>query len=279
MLAQLILNEHSRRGRESAPALRAALRDAGIDFVESADPSRIAEDAGCLIGAGGDGTIVGCISGAIERNIPLGIVPLGTFNELARTLEVPLDLEGAVRVIAAAAERAIDVGCVNGKYFVNEASIGISSRISRMQTPQLKQRFGFLAIVVTALQAFRHSRAMHAEVLYDGKAEQFRTIQLTIANSHRFGGFLQVADAAIDDGMLDLYSVDIRNFSEAFFIAQALFAGKTRAVPGLRCIRARSFEIRTRHRHHIAADAEPAGFTPARFELRPKALRVFVRLP
>ncbi|MDP9110971.1 MAG: lipid kinase, partial [Candidatus Eremiobacteraeota bacterium] len=177
---------------------------------------------------------------------------------------------------AAGAERAIDVGYVNGRYFVNEASIGISSRISRMQTPELKQRFGFLGVLATALRAFRHSKAIDAEVLYDGKSERFRTIQLTIANSHRFGGFLSVSDAAIDDGHLDLYSVDINGFYEAFCVARALFAGKREEVPGLRTLRATSFEIRTRREHHIAADAEPAGTTPARFEVKAKALRVFV---
>jgi diacylglycerol kinase family enzyme len=113
-------------------------------------------------------------------------------------------------------------------------------------------------------------------VSYDGKEERLRTIQLTIANSYRFGGFLQVADAAIDDGWLDLYSVDIRNVWEAFNIARAMFAGKRREVPGLRTLRSKRFEIRTHRPHHITADAEPAGMTPAVFEVFPKALRVFV---
>lgn len=276
MRAALVLNEHSRRGRESGPALRSALRDSGIDFFEVATDDLGSADADSIISAGGDGTVIACVAAAIARNLPLGIVGLGTFNELARTLEIPLDLRGAVRVIAQRNERAIDVGVVNGNYFVNEASIGISSRVSRMQTPELKQRFGFLGILATALRAFRHSRPIHAVVSYDGKSERFRTIQMTVANSHRFGGFLNVSGAAIDDGWLDLYSVDIGNLYEAFRIARAMFAGKPREVPGLRTVRAHSFEIHTRHRHHIAADAEPAGTTPARFEIKEKALRVFV---
>ncbi len=272
MLAQLVINEHSRRGREFAQEVRDAMREACIDFVE--DES---ESADCIVGAGGDGTILGCIAMAVARRLPLGIVPLGTFNELARTLEVPLDIEGAIAVIAGGGEREIDVGIVNGKYFVNEASIGISSRISRMQTPELKQRYGFLAIFVTALSAMRHSRAIHVTLTAgSGVRESFRTIQLTIANSHRFGGFVNVSDAAIDDGLLDLYSVDIRHFYQAFPIARAMFAGKHSGVPGLHTRRAKSFDVLTRHRHRITADGEPAGYTPARFDVVPKALRVFV---
>ena len=273
MVAQLVLNEHSRRGRESADAVRSALHDAGIAFREDADARGGPSD--CIIGAGGDGTIIGCVATAVERKVPLGIIPLGTFNELARTLAIPVDIEGAVRVIAAGNERTIDVGTVNGKYFVNEASIGISSRISRMQTPELKQRFGFLGVIATAFQAFRHSKPFHAEVTFDGKCERLRTIQLTIANSHRFGGLLEVEDAAIDDGLFDLYSVDIRNFWEAFSIARAAFAGKPRDVPGLRRFQAQSFDVRTHRAHRIAADAEPAGVTPAVFKLQRRALRVF----
>ncbi len=275
VLAQLVLNENSRRGREAGAELREALRSAGIEFVESELSDAPASGVDCIIGAGGDGTVAACVAKAVEWKVPLGVIPLGTFNELARTLAIPLDVGGAVDVIARGKLRSVDVGSVNGRYFTNEASIGISSRIARIQTPELKQRFGFLAIFGTALQAFRQSRPMHVELRYDGKSERLRTIQLTVANSHRFGGFLEVADAAIDDGRLDLYSVDIRKFREAFAIAWAMLRGKRRAVPGLRTFRAARFEVRTSHPHHIAADAEPAGATPAVFEVLPKALSVF----
>jgi YegS/Rv2252/BmrU family lipid kinase len=277
MFALLNLNEHSRRGRELAPALRAALYVHGIDFVEGSSADDITSSVDCIIAAGGDGTIVGAAALAIACDLPLGIVPLGTFNDLARTLEIPLDVEGAVAVIAGGIQRAIDVGRVNGRYFVNEASIGISSRISRIQTPELKQRFGFLGVIGTALQAYRHSRAIHCSVSYDGTEEAFRTIQLTIANSNRFGGLLNVADAAIDDGWLDLYSVDIDSFFKAIPIARALLAGRREPTPGLRTIRATRFRVRTRRHHRIAADGEPAGTTPAVFEVLPKALRIYVR--
>ncbi len=275
-LAQLVLNERSRRGREAAHLVRASLARAGIDVVEDGWPDDIGAGVDCIIAAGGDGTLVGAIGPAIARGLPLGVVPLGTFNELARTLDVPLDIDGAVATIAAGCERTIDVGRVNGCYFVNEASLGISSRISRLQTPELKQRFGIFGVLATAMQAFRHARPMRAEAVYNGRREQLRTIQLTVANSHRFGGFLSVADAAIDDGLLDLYSVDITSPWEAFAIAFAMFVGRRRDVPGLKALRSKRFDVWTRRPHRITADAEPAGSTPATFEVLPKALRVYV---
>jgi len=275
VLAQLIVNERSGRGRELGGSIRAALQRVGIDAVEGGWPSDVAADADCIVCAGGDGTLIGAIEQAIARDLPIGLVPAGTFNELARTLRMPLDIDGAVKTIAARNERVVDVGLVNGVYFLNEASIGISSRIARLQTTQLKQRFGMFGVFATAFLALRHSRPIRAEVRYDGRSERLRTIQLTVANSHRFGGFLNVAGAAIDDGWLDLYSVDITGPREAFSIAMAMFAGRPRDVPGLRVLRATRFDVMTRREHRITADGEPAGVTPATFEILPKALRIF----
>ncbi|MHB8146226.1 MAG: diacylglycerol kinase family protein [Vulcanimicrobiaceae bacterium] len=276
MRAYLAMNQHSGRGRAMAGAVRESLGVHGIDFVEGESALLAGSAIDCCITGGGDGTVAKLVPRAVEHGIPLGIVPLGTFNELARTLGLPPDIEGAVHLIASGSERTIDVARVNGIYFVSEASIGISSRVTRLQTPGLKQRFGFLGVIGTALQAFRYARPIHVRAYDDrGRCERFKTIQMTIANSHRFGGFVSVEDAAIDDGLLDLYSIEIGGLIEAFPIARAMFAGKTRAIRGLRTLRSTGFRIETRRPHHIVADGEPAGYTPAVFEVFPKALRVF----
>jgi diacylglycerol kinase (ATP) len=228
------------------------------------------------VAVGGDGTLVGLIGRAIRAGVPIGVVPGGTFNELARTLSIPIDVGAACDVVAAGRTRQIDVGVVNGVHYINEASIGVSSRAARMQTGELKRRYGFLGVAATALQALWYARPMFAEVSYDDVVVTFKTIQLTIANSHRFGGLFEVTDAAIDDGWLDLYSVEIETFWQAFQVARTILQGKRESVPGLRSLRAARFSVRQHHRHHITADGEPAGRTPATFELLPKALRVLV---
>ena len=274
MRAHLFINEHSRRAANDGPRVRAALGMAGIEVRESSSFDDLHE-VDAVICAGGDGTLLCGIGPAIEADVPLGIVPLGTFNELARTLEVPLEPEAAVEAIATGSLRSIDVGRVNGVYYLNEASIGISSRVARLQTPELKQRFGFLGVAWTSLMAVRYGRPIRAQIRFDDSCESVRTLQLTVANSHRFGGLFNVADAAIDDGWLDCYSINITGVREAFSVARAMFAGKREDAPGLRTFRARAFDIVTRRPHRITADGEPAGQTPARFEVIPKALRVF----
>jgi diacylglycerol kinase (ATP) len=273
--ALLVVNPNSRRGRELGGEVRRELRERGIDVVLDPGPDGEGK-VDAIVVAGGDGTLVHVVRRAIARDVPIGLVPLGTFNELARTLGIPMDVAGACATIAAGHARAIDVARVNGVYYLNEASIGISSRIARLQLPEDKRRFGVLAVLATAAQAFAHARPFHVEILHDGRLDRFKTVQLTVANSHRFGGFFYVADAAIDDGWLDLYSVEIGNVGKAFSVARAILSGKRQTVPGLRTFRSSAFDVITRRRHRITADGEPAGRTPARFEILPKALRVFV---
>ncbi|MBV8118077.1 MAG: YegS/Rv2252/BmrU family lipid kinase [Candidatus Eremiobacteraeota bacterium] len=277
MRALLVVNPCSRLGNAIAEDARRELEARGVEVLaQSQDGSSGMPAYDCIVAAGGDGTLVRLIGRAIAANVPVGIIPGGTFNELARTLAIPLDVAAACDVIAAARTRLIDVGRVNGVYYINEASIGISSRAARLQTTELKQRYGFFAVAASALRALTFARPMFAEVSYGETVVRFRTVQLTIANNQRFGGLFSVSDAAIDDGWLDLYSIEIQTFWEAFRVAQAILAGRRQSVPGLRTLRSSSFRVRQHRAHHITADGEPAGTTPATFEVLPKALRVFV---
>jgi diacylglycerol kinase (ATP) len=272
--ALLVVNPQSRRGRRLGKSVREELIRRGIEVTEQ----RKTRPIDAIIVAGGDGTLLPMIAHAIALRVPVGIVPLGTFNELARTLGIPLDVGEACDVIAAAHTRTIDVARVNGFYYANEASVGISSRLARLQRPADKQRFGSFAVVMSALRAlgaFSTVRPFRVDLSYDDKTARFRTVQLTIANSHRFGGVVTVDGAGIDDGWLDLYCVEIDSLWRLLGVAAAIVTGRHKLVPGVRTYRATSFTIATRRPHRITADGEPAGKTPARFEIVPEALRVF----
>lgn len=275
MRSLLVLNNTSRRGAELAELVRATLRERGAELTENL-ATVTAEPIDSVIAAGGDGTVISAVYAAIASNVPLGIIPLGTFNDLARSFAVPPEVEEACRVATGSKTRSIDVGRVNGRYFVNEASIGLSTRIARRQTPEIKRRFGFLGIAGTTLQTLQQSRPFHAEVQYDGKTEYLRTIQLTIANNAHFGGLIDNPDAAIDDNRLDLYSIEVRNWLGVLPILRKLLAHDPREVSGLRMRGSARFVVRTRHPHHVSTDGEPAGFTPATFEVLPRALRVLI---
>lgn len=243
--------------------------------VEESSPGKL--DA--IVVAGGDGTLAGQIPRAIAVGLPIGLIPLGTFNDLARALGIPLDLEAACEVIASGRTRPIDVARVNDAYYASEASIGISSRIARLQRSEDKQRYGFWAIFASLFAVARYARPFHVEIAYEGKRERMRAVQLTVANSPHFGGVITVGDAAIDDGRLDCYCVEAGSVLNFLSVAQAIATGRHNSVPGLRTFHARCFDVRSHRAHRITADGEPAGRTPARFEVLPKALRIFVPEP
>jgi diacylglycerol kinase (ATP) len=270
---RLVVNPASRRGSQLGDSVAAELRSLGIEVVGEEAP---VQSLDAIVVAGGDGTMAGQIPRALAIGVPIGLVPLGTFNDLARTLRIPFDVEMACAIVAGERTRAIDVARVNDAYYCTEASIGISSRLARLQRPEDKQRFGFFAIVASLFQALRFARTFRVDLSYDGRRERLHAVQFTIANSEHFGGFITVDDAAIDDGWLDCYCVEVKSVLDFFSLLGAIVLGRRSSVRGLRTFRAPRFEVRTRRPHRITAYGEPAGETPAVFEVLPRALRIFV---
>lgn len=285
MRVLLLLNPKARRGDRDQAVIVRTFEEAGwtvlrepLDHTDggAAVMQRCAGQVDCVAVGGGDGTLISALRGVLACGLPLGIIPLGTFNDLARTLEVPAEPVEAVRVITAGNKRKIDVGRVGESYFVNEASIGISTRIARRQTPEVKKKFGLLGIVGTTLTALRYSRPFRVTVNYDGREETFRTLQVTVANSHHFGGLLTNKEAAVDDGWLDLYSLEIGHWWQVLPILGPLLRRDIAHSKHVRSRRARRFEVSTSRPHHVFADGEPAGMTPATFDVLAQAVEIFV---
>ncbi len=272
MRALLVLNPRARRGRVLGDEVRRQLALRGVETVEAASSP---ENLDAIVVAGGDGTFARAIGKALAFGLPMGIVPLGTFNDLARTLEIPSDVEAACATIAAGHTRTIDVAHVNSAYYASEASIGVSSRLTRLQKTRDKQRFGLLAVLASVFAVAKYLRPFHADVAYDGAMVRLRTIQVTVANSNHFGGFITVEGAAVDDGWLDLYSVEIDGAGSVFSLLGAVLSGRPRAAENVRAIRSGAFSLATQRPRAIVADGEPAGKTPAHFEILRRALRVF----
>ncbi len=281
----LIVNAHARKGRRARDAARACLEGRGHRVVvpvlrHGRDISRaIIEQRGdvdVVAVGGGDGTLVAAIPGLRALGVPLAILPLGTTNELARTLRIPLALEAACGLIEAGTPRAIDAACVNDFWFFNEASIGLSTHVARLQTGELKSRWGMFSIPIATLRAWRSLRPYELTVESVHGRHEFRTVQLTIANSYRFGGVVENPDAAIDDGMLDLYSIEIRNVVDVLHVLRAVARRRFPEARNVTTLRAPSFTVRGRRAHHVVADGERASVTPATFRVERNAISVFV---
>ena len=280
--ALLFINRGARRGDEAAEEARAGLEACGLQLrvVASFDPGEVGEiirreRAGIdrVVVAGGDGTLNAVVQGLVGTGLPLGILPVGTANNLARTLRIPTSLGEAAELAARGGRRQIDLGWVNGHYFFTTASIGLSVRITEELTPETKQRWGALAYGVAALRTLARTHPFLAEIRWDGGIRHSRTIQVVVGNGRYYGSALPVAeDASIVDAQLDLYSLEVRGWWQLVTLAPSLARGRQGQKPSVEALRAREFEIRTRAPMDINVDGEIRSQTPAKLRVMPRAL-------
>ena len=282
----LLVNHCSRRGAAAAEAAFELLQGAGLEVLEDApcngeslaDLVRRRKDrVDLIVVGGGDGTLNAALDGLMEAGLPVGILPLGTANDLARTLGLPTDLAEACEVIAAGHTRRIDVGQVNGKHFFNVASIGLSVQITRELNGDVKRAWGVLAYLKTALSVLFRSRLFHAEIRTPTQSFRVKSVQIAVGNGRHYGGGMTVSeDAAIDDRQLDLYSIEISHFWQILLLLPRLKTGSLANSKYVRTMRGKSFEVITRRSLSVNTDGEITTRTPATFSLRPAALSVFV---
>ncbi|MBC5823967.1 MAG: lipid kinase [Candidatus Eremiobacteraeota bacterium] len=279
------VNRTSRRGAQTADAAGRKLFELGFSLIECpmSDPRSLRDtirnrrqDVRLAIIGGGDGTLNGAADALVETNLPLGILPLGTANDLAQTLGIPKRIPDACEVIARGKTRRIDVGTVNGKHFLNEAGLGLSAKLARRLTKKGKGVFGTLAVGWSALQIMVRARPFRAEVRCGDQVLALRSIHIMVANGSNFGGWIVNRDAAIDDQVLDLYSLEVEHWRQTFSILPSMLTGRYESCPGLRLLHGREFEIKTARPHSIDTDGEITTQCPAVFRLLPQALSVFV---
>lgn len=280
----LLHNSKSRQGEAALGPVRARLKAGGLSVIIepfanlpeiARDISRLHQSADLIVVCGGDGSISSAAPAVIESGLPLGIIPAGTANDLARTLSIPLDFAAAADVIVAGHTRQIDVGMVNGHAFFNVASIGLSSDLAQKLDPAIKKRFGRLGYAVAALRILAGARRFGAKIIEKGSGSKVKTYQIAIGNGRLYGGGNVVEQtAAIDDGSLDLYSLEMRNLWKLALMVRAFRTGTHGAWKEVRTARCVEFDIETRRPMPINTDGEIVTATPAHFKVLPGAITV-----
>jgi YegS/Rv2252/BmrU family lipid kinase len=283
--ALLLVNTKSRNGEAQCATAIERLKAHDIEPVHVECKRRedllsvIVDHAGkvdCVVVGGGDGTINAAALGVIEANLPLGILPLGTANDLARTLDIPFDLDKAADIIAAGRTRKIDLGLVNGEPFFNVASIGLSAELAQKLTREIKRRFGRLGYALVAMKVLVQARPFSAIIASETETVRVRTLQIAVGNGRFYGGGNAVEkDATIDDQHLDLYSLELEKAWKLAFMARSFRYGEHGAWNEVRAIQAKEFDIRTRRPRSVNADGEIVTQTPAHFSIKPAAVTVF----
>jgi YegS/Rv2252/BmrU family lipid kinase len=212
--AALVVNTKSRKGRDLFARARRHLKAAGIELV-SAHPVRdpkqlrptirrvLADHVPMVIVGGGDGTLSGVVDDFVAHDTVFALLPLGTANSFARTLGIPLDLEGAIQVIATGQRKRIDLGMIDGDYFTNAAAIGMSPLIGETVPHNLKRWLGRLGYMAWAVWVFSRFRPFKLTV----GNETVDAVEVRIANGRFHGGTELIEDAAVDSGEIVVQAV------------------------------------------------------------------------
>lgn len=229
-----------------------------------------------IVIGGGDGTLHLAADALVESGLPVGVLPLGTANDLASTLSVPDSLDQACDVIARGHRVSIDMGWINGSYFFNAVNIGFAVELTRRMSREAKRRWGVGGYALAAMDALRAKHEFEAEVVCDGRTHCLRSMQITVGNGRHHGDGLTVAEhASISDHMLHLYSLQPMSIWKLLALIPALRQGRQHRSDRVDTLDGKEIEIRTEHPMRVIADGEFSTHTPARIRLLPDALSVF----
>lgn len=291
--ALVICNPASGGGEYDPEEVRAALDGLAMEWVqteEAGDARKAAEEwrDGLLVVVGGDGTVNEVVNGlgraGFPEDVTLAVLPTGTGNDLAATLAIPEDHEGAEEAIRERRVRTLDAVRIRSekyeeKFFVNVATGGFGAEISGANSDELKSRWGKLSYLRASLEAAQDFDVREIVMWLDGERRTMRAVNVAVGNCrYAGGGWLAAPKANPEDGLLDIVVVEDVGVSGILSLAPAVLA-RSDYLDRDGVFSARAAEIRVETDPgglEFTADGEVMGDEPVEFTVVPKALKVIV---
>ncbi|MEU1427929.1 YegS/Rv2252/BmrU family lipid kinase [Nocardia sp. NPDC005746] len=299
----LVTNPLSGHGKGALVAVEAANRFAefGVEVTEilgdsAAESERLVRKAladpdarpDAVVAAGGDGLVGVVLQALVGTGVPLGLIPGGTGNDLARELGVPDDTAAAVATILDGRTRAIDLGTVETEesgraiWFATVTGTGLDARVT-LRANALRWPNGPMRYTVAALLELAGKLAVPYRIELtgspdhpDGTVLELDAVMVAVGNTRTYGGGMLITpDAQIDDGLLDLTVVGAMSRLEMLRLLPTLSSGKRIDHPAAVQYQAREIRL-TAPGAPATADGDPAGLLPALFRAHPGALDVLV---
>ena len=290
---RVICNPSSGGGSCEPDEVREALADFDIEWIDTKGAGDALEAAegwsgGLLIVVGGDGTVNEVINGlgraGFPRDVTLAVLPMGTGNDLAATLAIPDELEGAQETIRKNRVRTFDVARVSSegvgeRFFINVSTGGFGAETSSLADEEMKSRWGKLAYFRASLEKARDFDVREVKVVLDGDEHMLRAVNVAVGNCrYAGGGWLAAPRANPEDGLLDLVVIEDVGLKEALALAPAALARSDYLDrEGVFSARARKIRVETWPGElEFTADGELIGDEPADFEVIPQTQKVVV---
>lgn len=285
--ALLIINPHSRNGQ--AEALEGAVRlleDTGIavSVCESASESHLVSliedydhEDGIVILAGGDGTISSALETLYNCQRTLAIFPMGTANDLARSIGISEDLLAAAQAIVAGKRERISLGQVNKHYFINVAHVGLGVDVTRELTAESKKFFGVFAYLGAFLRVIKRNKSFKVHIKADGWQCSTKALHLAVGNGRFYGGGNIVDErSTLLDEKLSLFFIKPQPWWKLLLLGPYLRSGASHNTDRIVRRASEKFSIQTSKPRDLEADGEFKTTTPAEFTLIPKAIEAIV---
>ncbi|HVS45309.1 MAG TPA: YegS/Rv2252/BmrU family lipid kinase [Verrucomicrobiae bacterium] len=283
----LIARLTSNRGPEAFTEVSKALTAHGISIVEAHQVENSKElrkrvkravKSGhkLIVVAGGDGSQTAAVGPMAYTKAVLGVIPAGTGNSFAQTLGIKPTIEDAIHTILNGTVAEVDLGVINGKYFANFATIGLSAEIG-LDTPELlKKLTGSVAYGLSAIVPMLRQQPFPAKISWENNALKVETYQMVVANGRFFGNTPILPDAEITSGRLSFFTTAGAGRLDMMRMYLAFLNGTHTQLPDAHYFQTKKLTIKTKGRQKIAVDGRDFGYTPATFSVASKALRVMV---
>lgn len=229
-----------------------------------------------IVAAGGDGTVREVASALIGSSVPLGILPLGSGNDLARSFNLPPDLLSALSVISNRSPIPVDVGKSEGFFFLNVASIGLDAEIVRFIAKAKKWLPRKAAYYISALVKFATYKAKTAKLEIDGNIFNTKLLLIAIANGTHYGGGMKVnPTGSISDGFFDVILIRPVPRYKIPFLMATFAAGKHMTLPYVSLYKCKTIKIHSEENLVVNGDGDIVATTPVDFSLLKGCINVF----
>ncbi len=231
-----------------------------------------------FVSAGGDGTLSGVIDGLVGTQIPLVILPTGTWNTVAQIMNIPLQIDQALELVFQKHTiQMVDALQVDQGFFILSVSAGVGSRTMENVKRQEKRRFGKLVDLWKGIKQLMEFRSYLFDVKIDGKPSRFRASELMVANSASLGLKALQLDPSIrmDDGKLNVCRIYANTLGDYLKLAVSMLRGDQKHNWNVFCMEAtKEVEIRCSEKLPVQGDGDIIGRLPVTIKIIPKAVQI-----
>ena len=282
--AVLIVNAGSRKGADLFAEARDKLTAAGIELIEARKcksartiagaVKKAVKSAPMVIIGGGDGSLSSNIDHFIGTDTVFALLPLGTANSFARTMGIPLDLDGAIEIIASGEPRKIDLGCIDGEHFLNAAAIGLAPKIAESVPHGLKRALGRVGYLLWAGWSAANFNAFRLKVDDGQRVHRLWATEVRIANGSYHGGMELIENADVESGKIIVQAVRGRSVVHLGWSYLSSALKLSSRSDSVREFRASKLKLDTRPHLQVSIDGEVGGETPLEISALPDAVTI-----